>query len=266
VSINGWYPRLRADGVVASGNAGIWISPPAGEPYQVSPVGTSPIWAAITLVYNRNDHTTQVGNTVLPRAYNEYVGSDSGNWAGFVAVGTGRVDRYNGPNLIASLAGVCAPRFLGPQFGYLQPFQPGADNRRALIIEGQTRAEDVILDWQADRGGRFYVYTVATGTYTRRIMDHKGNDCTIRTQADETPLVAFLGLDDLPWILSGTTNSGTFVRMIYSAFGYVIPGELFYPDARIVGDRLKVVGSTSNGTPRVEWIDFSAPKVDLRLV
>ena len=272
--MNGWFPKLRADGVIASGNAGIWRTPLVGTAAQLSPVGTGPVWASSALVYNRNDNTTQVGNggadggwgAVLPIAFNDYVGSDIGQWAGFLSVGTGEIHRYKGPTLMDAISGACAPRFYGGAFGYLQPFQPGPGNQRQLIVDGILRASGVIIDWTADRGGRFFVYTRATGTYTKAIIDSKGNDCTIRRQADESPLVAFFGPGDLPWIVSVTPESGTFVRMIYSAGGYVIQGDLYYPDARMMGDRLHVVGSLGNGTPREIWIDFTAPTVDLREV
>lgn len=266
--MNGWFPKLRNDGVIASGNAGIWLTSLAGEPSQVSPVGIGPIWCGQQLVYNRNDGTTQVGvDKVLPIAYNDYIGCDCGQWAGFKAVGLGQVDRYNGSSLTASLPMCCAPRFYGLSFGYLTPYQPPPTNIRTLLVDGVPRASGVIIDWVADRCGGSYLYVVAVGTYGKDIYDNKGNNVTIRSQKDEAPIVNFTNpADGLPWMLSGTTDSGTFVRMIYSAGGYVIPGELFFPDARIIGSRLHVVGSLANGQPRDVWIDFSAPMVDLRKV
>lgn len=275
MSVNGWFPKLRADGVIASGNAGIWVTPLTGPPVQVSPVGIAPFWAGQTLCYNLNNNTTQIGtfDKPLQRAYNDYASSDDGQWAGFVA-GTGRVDRYRlvngfyikGASLVGSVIGASAPRFYGSSFGYLFPYQPGADNQRTLFIDGVAKAHGVLLDWVADRTGQCYLYVTATGTYTKRIFDQEFNDITIRSQQDETPIAAFIAPDGLPWILSGTTNAGTFVRYLYSAAGYVIQGELFYPDCRVLGDRLRVVGSSSAGEPRTEWIDFTSPMQDLRLV
>ncbi len=261
---NGWFPKLRADGSAASGNKGIWFVPAGGTPRQVDSVGIGPILAGQTLVYNRNNNTTQVGTAIIPVAYNDYVGSDIGQWAGFTGGPVGQIVRYNGTQPIGvPIIGACAPRFFGGSFGYLTPYQA---TQRVLVVDGVQRASGIIIDWVADRGGSGFTYVTATGTYTKNIFDDKGNNITIRPQQDEVPIVMFLGPDGYPWMLSGTTNSGTFVRMIYSAFGYVIPGELYNPDARIIGDRLHVVGSLSNGAPRDVWIDFTAPKVDLRLV
>jgi len=263
--VNAWFPKLRTDGTIASGNAGIWISPVNGLPRQVSTVGTSPIWSADTIIYNRNDGTTQVGDAVLPAAFNGMVGCDCGQWAGFLATGSGEIRRYQGLSQIATATATCAPKFFGFSFGWLAPYQTGPDYQRTLTISGRVRASGEILDWFPDRSGAFYVYVAATGTYSRAIWDDKGNNVTIRSQADETPILCFAGPDGLPWILSNAPTAGTFVRMIYSAFGYVIPGDLYYPDARLIGDRLRVVGSWSDGSPRFDvWVDFTAPKVDLR--
>lgn len=270
---NGWFPKLRADGVIASGNAGIWRTPLVGSPVPVSPVGTSPVWAGQSLVYNRNNNTTQVGAAVLPAAYNRYVGCDCGGWAGAVEAGAGSVQRYMGTTPIgAPILAACWPGFYGCDFGYLQPYQTGTDFQRNLIIAGTRVATSAIMGWFPDRGGAAFTYVFWPGgdSHARRIMGYDRalgfNDVTIRTQQDETPIVTFLGLDGEPWILSNSPAAGTFVRMIYSAFGYVIPGDLYYPDCRIIGDWLHVVGSLSDGTPRDVLIDFTAPKVDLRLL
>jgi hypothetical protein len=273
---NAWFSKLRADGVIASGNSGIYLTHLDNTDSQESPVGIGPIWAGRTLVYNRNDNTTQIGKlNTITRAYNDYVGSDCGEWAGFDSRGVGKVDRWgldvsNEPMafLLDSIFGVCAPRFLGGLFGYLSPYQSDPDgNIRSLIIDRTVCATGIITDWVADKTGGFFLYVVANGTYTRRIYTQKHQDVTIRVQQDEVPLVAFIGPDGYPWMMSGTTNSGTFVRMIYAAFGYRIEDDLFNPDCRMIDKQLRVVGSDSRGLPRYNiWIDFNSPLIDLRLV
>jgi hypothetical protein len=262
MSIDGWFPRLRNDGVLASGSKGIWITPLDGPPALISTVGLRPVWAAQALVYSRDNGTSQVGVETVPTAYNEYTGSDFGQWAGFYQVGLGRVDLWNNRTLVRQIPGACAPRFVGAALGYLTPY---AANTRSLVIDGIARTTAVIVEWCADRGGAAYAYTIANGVSTRRIFDSKGNDCTIRAQQDETAIVMFIGLDGHPWIVSWTPAM-TFVRMIYSAFGYVFPGDFLNADARMIGARAHVVGSLTNGEPRSAWIDFSVPMVDLRKV
>lgn len=260
--MNGWYPALRNDGVIASGDSGIWITPLSGEPKQVSGVGGRPVWCGQQLVYNRNDNTTQYGpSTVLPIAYNEYVGCDGGQFAGFLS--TGVVHRYLWPHLTPATNVLgCAPRFYGCSFGYLTPYQ---STTRTLMIDGAPVKTAIIIDWCADRCGGSYLYTVGEGTYGKRIFDNKGNDVSIRSQLDEMPIANFTGIDGLPWMLSNVPSAGTFVRMIYSAWGYLITGDLYYPDARIIGDRLRVVASDAHGAPRNLWVEFSdANRVDLR--
>ncbi len=66
--------------------------------------------------------------------------------------------------------------------------------------------------------------------------------------------------------MTGTPDVGTLVYPAFDHFGYQITGDLYYPDARMTDGRLRVVGSLNNGALREVWIDFTAPRVDLRLV
>lgn len=263
--MNGWFPRIRFDGTIASGNAGIWISPFDGSsPFQASSVGLMPVWAGIALVFNRNDGTSCVGGVDIPAAYNAYQGSDVALWAGAISAGAGRVDVYENATLTRSIPAACCPRFGGAQLAYLTPFQPTTGNIRSLVIDDVVAHSDAILDVQLEVTGAFYVYLTATGTYTRQIKDASGVPVDILPE--EFPIVAFLGPGDVPWMVTGTPTSGTFVRPVYSPFGYRITGDLYFPDARMQGAQLRVVGSGSDGAPRSVLIDFNAPRLDLRLV
>jgi hypothetical protein len=224
------------------------------------------------MVYNRRDGTTQIG-TLPPLAveYNEYLGSDTGQWAGTVQDAVGRVDRYalniantSQVRLVESIPAACVPQFYGASFGYLTPYQ-APNNVRTLIVGGVPKITDTLTTWAADRAGGCYVYTVARGTRERRIFDQRGNDCTIRTQQDETPWLVFVGPNGLPWIVSWTPTH-TFVRMIYSASGFAFTGDFLNADCRVIGARAHLVGSLTDGTLREAWIDFNAPMVDLRKV
>lgn len=299
MSVNGWWSSLRADGTIASGNEsggpdtqGIWTRPPSlpGQPdppaVRVSTVGERPVWAGQTLVYNRNDGSTVVGASIFGEAFNEYLGSDFGQWVGFASVGNGTLYRFgvvteNTPaknvaaTFLQSIDSACKPQFFGTTLGYLKPFQ---NIQRQLFIGGTPVAHRIkltdgrimevgpkpITEWAADRTGAGFVYAVATGQYTKNIIDNFGNNCTIRPAQDETPLVCFIGPDGLPHMLS-QTQTGTLERMIYAQDGHFIPGILDVPDARVIGSQLRVVGS-DKGQPRNLWIDFAAPKVDLRMV
>lgn len=259
--MNGWFPKLDAAGRIASGNSGIWLTDAAGS-RQVSPVGTGPVWAGAALAFNRNDGTTDVGGAVVPTAYNDMVGADDGRWAGFVGVGAGRVDVYRGASLLGPpAAGICAPRFGGSRFAYLAPFQPDPSGQRNLVLDNAVVASGVIMDAQLSRGGEFYVYLTATGKYTRQVFDAGG---PVGIRDDEAPLVAFVGPGGEPWMLSGA-GEFAFVRPLRSPLGYLIEGDLYYPDARMLDGRLRVVASLRDGTPRFDtWIDFTAPRRDLR--
>lgn len=270
--MNGWFPRLRADGVIASGNTSIWLTDLDGVSREVAAVGGSPVWAAQTLVYNLRDGRTQAGSVVLPIEYSEYAGSDVGQFAGAVQDAVGRVDRYGIDTanttalvMLETIPAACYPRFCGKAFGYLMPYQADAQGHiRTLIVSDIIRHTDTIIDWCANPGGGCYLYTVARGTYARRIFDQRGNDVTIRAQQDETPHAVFIR-DGLPWMASWTPTH-TFVRMIYSAQGYVWEGDFLNADCRMIGSRAHLVGSTSQGQLREAWIDFNQPMVDLREV
>lgn len=257
--MNGWFPKFSVLATIASGNAGVFVRYVDGVEQQVSPVGIGPIWAGPMLVYNLNDeHHTQVGGERLAIAYNDYRGSVFSQWAGVVG---NRIDRYDGTTVIAQYAG-CNPRFGGPLFGYMTNC---ADVDKTLIIEGNLAAAGKLTTWAWERFGAFHVYQVSTGTYTYEI--HEPGHGVISIRIDETPIVVFMGPDGLPWMLSGTNSPGglTFVRHAsLDPMGYAIRGPLFNPDALMVGDRLAVAGSLSNGVPRYEWIDFSKPRTDLR--
>lgn len=260
--MNGWFPKFSALATIASGNAGIYVRYADGAERKMSDFGIGPVWAGPTLVYNWNDEVhTQVGGERLNIAYNDYRGSDIGEWAG---VRDGYIHRYRGTTLIQRIEGVhaCNPRFGGPLFGYMT----GCDNtEKQLLIEGAIAAIGALTTWAWERNGAFHVYQVSTGTYTYEI--HEPAHGVISIRPDETPIVVFIGPDGLPWMLSGTNAQAglTFVRHAsLDPMGYAIHGELFNPDAIMVAGKLRVAASLSNGAPRYETIDFTKPRIDLR--
>lgn len=248
--VNGWFPRIGASGRIASGNTSVWV-----DGVLVASEGGSPIWAGDTLVYNNRQGATVVGTSSVPMAYNEYRGSDDGRWAGFVG-NNGRVDVYSGVTMIRSIDGACAPRFAAGQFAYLRPYQ---SSNRELVFNDAVIASGPIMD--VVLGDGIAVWQIATSAYARALMTLNG---AVHVRTDETPIAVFVAPDGKPWIVSGTNNVGTLVRPLDSAFGYLVAGDFYYPDARMVGSRLRLVGSYSNGAPRFdEWIDFTATRTNL---
>lgn len=261
--MNGWFPKLRKDGVIASGSSEVWLTPLDRPSFLYSPVGGGPIWAHNTLIYNHRDgKTTQVGNSTVPEAYNDYRGSDTDSWAGFIAVGNGETVIYSDTVIVKRMLNVCAPRFGGTRFGYLDPYQPAADHLRSLILDDVLVARDIILDWIMDPDGKFCIYQTATSTYGRQIKDSTGKVVSINDS--EAPIALAIAPDGEPWLISAS-NQGVFVRPVYSYMGYRLTGELYYPDARIFDNQIHVVSSFGNGAPRfVDWINLTAPREDLR--
>lgn len=267
MSINAWYPKLRADGVIASGNVEIWITPLSGPSFRKSAMGGNPIWAGQTLVYNRNDGTTQVGPVVVSAAYNEYAGSNIGQWAGGT-LGAGRVDRYDGATLLEQIPGGCVPGFAGGLFGYLTPLQTAPDLLRTLVVGGIVRTQPAIIEtWVPDKSSREYVYVVVAPGKKKHIVDRLNRDITIRKQQDETPIVLFTGPEEYGTMMLSGIGGFVFARGIYAATGWLLPvtDEFYNSDARMVGDLLWAVGSTHDGQP--QFLRFAldpAKRMDVR--
>jgi len=261
--MNGWSPKLNASGDILSGNAGIWLTRD-GQSSQLSPIGVGPVWAGFAPIYNRNDGTTWVNGDILPFAYNYYSGSERNNWVG--GNGPGSIEAleiYSGLSMYERIPNAAVGKFGGPYFCYLTPYQSVT---KSLIRNGGTIATGPIVAYALSVDGAVLLYTTDHGG-VKQIWSDDNHDISIRT--DEVALNAFIGPGGQPWMFSGTNHSGSFVRPCLGpdrAFGYVIAGDLYYPDARMQGPGLRVVGSSDAGVLREVWIDFSVPRVDLRLV
>lgn len=257
MSVNGWFPKLRADGTIASGNAGIWLTDGTGS-RQVSTVGTSPFWLGDVLCFNRNDGTTQIGTAVVPHAYNAYFAFGD-RWTGFVANTTGRVDFYRGVTKTDDEDGICLAK-PAPDGGmvYVAPY---ADEAKTLVYNNvpifQGKVTNYVLSWTG-----LIAWQIATGTYTRQILNQSQ---ILSVRDDEDPILGFEFLGQT--YLVTQTQIGQLVYPLGSHFGYIRRGDLYYPDGRVFGTRLRLVGSTGTGEPLFDnWIDLTAPRVDLRTV
>lgn len=262
--MNGWFPKIRADGTIASGDTSVWITPPTGAPFIAAEVGGGPVWAGSVLVFNTRQHTTNVGGVIVAGDYNERQGAETeGWWAGATNASQGLVEIWQHTTLRQRLPTACAPRLGGDRVGYMVPFQPRAGGLRDLVIDGVIAHTDILITWAWARDGSVYVYTVGDGSvYGKIIKDHTGTAISLRP--DEVSLGVFLGPDDQPWMLSGTTV-GLFVRPLYDPMGYLLDG-VDIPDCRMLGGRLRVVGSVQGQPKFDQWVDFSQPRRDLREV
>lgn len=251
--MNGWFPKINRDGQIASGNKGIWL-----DGKQVSDYGTSPFWLGTTLCYNRNDNTTQIGEEILPIAYNEYYGSERDEWTGFA---NGHVDFYKGLVKTNEADGLTLAKYAGYgsvygfNLAYVAPYQ---SEDRTLVYNNIPIYQGKITNYQMSLNG-IIAWQVAISTYGRQILT-QGGSISIRT--DENPKIIFDYLGQ-SWIVS-QTNIGTIIYPFLSHYGYYISGDLYYLDARVLGNKLLVVGSDSAGNLLKRDIDFSLPRVDLR--
>ena len=253
--MNGWFPKINSLGEIASGNAGIWLTYPDGKSIKVSDHGTSPFWIGNKLCYNRNDGTTQVGEERIGIAYNNYYGSEQENWTGFIASGIGKVDFYTGSERNNSAEGICLAKYSGEHLVYVAPYQ---NEFRTLVYDNIAIFQGKVMDYVLSPAA-LIAWQIAISTYGRQILN-QGDVLSIRE--DETPRVAFEYLGQ-SWLMS-QTNIGTILYPFLNYYGYYLPGDLYYSDARILGNKLLVVGSDSSGRLLKHWIDFMQPRVNLK--
>jgi hypothetical protein len=255
--MNGWFPSLNVNNDIISGNNGIWVTPFQSLSTQISPAGTTPCWSGTVPVWNYNDGTTRYGSSHIAKAYNEYEGSSIDQFAGFTSDGT--FDVYNHGVFSVQVQG-CVPRF-SDVLGYLYPYQ---NSYRQLVVNGITIHEGVITNFVLL--DHWSVWVEYVGNVPQLYTSYDGTLTNITIEKSENPQFAFYSPDGTGWVVTNTSLGGgvVFVRPLIGYMGYVITGELFYPDGKMINNQLYVVGSSSNGTLRDGWIDFSQPRVDLR--
>jgi len=257
-----WHPKLDAYGNLLSGAASIWLTRD-GVSTRLAANGSGHCWAGFAPVWNTNANLTSFNGYGAYQGYTDYSGSDDFQWAGFDSTGNGRTDVFHNGNRAYSIDGACNLRFGGKRIAYLTPYHPDDSGNRHLIVNGQTHASGKLVTLALSHDGAVLVYSVATGTYTRVIYSEDGKPLNVRP--NETPLVTFLR-NGQPWLLTQTPDVGLLVYPAFDVMGYQIQGDMFNPDARMQGDRLRVVASSDAGVLREEWINFSAERKDLRLV
>ncbi len=255
--MNGWFPKLRADGTIASGNAGIWLTDSSGS-RQVSLIGTGPFWLGNLLCYNRNDGTTQIGDAIVPHAYNAYF-SHGDKWNGFLASAAGHVDFYTGTVKTGDADGLCLVKpTIDDGRVYVSPY---ADEARTLVYNNVPIFQGKVTNYVLSGTG-LIAWQIATGTYTRQILNQSQ---ILSVRDDEDPILGFEFLGQT--YLVTQTQIGQLVYPLGSHFGYIRRGDLYYPDGAVFGNRLRLVGSSGSGDPLFDnWIDLTAPRVDLRKV
>lgn len=255
--MSAWFPRISARGDVASGDTHVFVN---GEPR--SP-GHHPVWIGDRLVHSMpdGDDRTFAGGGYVPGAYGALTGSDDDRWFGFSTLGDGRLDLYQGSHLVRSFLGATCGRLAPGRFAYLTPYQsvPPA-YERTLFVNDAPLYRGAILDVVLSEHD--CVVQLATSTYGRSLRRAE-DDARVSVRDDEIPIATFRH-HGIPWVVATVQPTGTIVHPFGDPLGYLIEGDLYFPDARLFDDRLLVVGSTARGEPLFDnWIDFSAPRVDL---
>ncbi len=257
-SVNGWFPKINSSGVIASGNKGIWLTHPDGKIEQVSLIGTNPFWLNDKLCYNRNDGSTQIGDDIIPLAYNVYFSSDE-YWTGFLGTKEGHVDFYKNTTKIGDNNGLCLAKYSGANLCYVAPYDK---EDRTLVYNNLPIFQGKITNYVMSPGSGLIAWQIATSTYGRQILNQS---FIISIRTDEDPIFAFDYLGQT--YLVTQTQIGQLIYPIGSHFGYHRPGDLYYPDGKVIDNKLRLVGSDGYGNPLFDnYIDLLSPRQDLRLL
>lgn len=249
--VNGWFPRINAAGDIASGDTEVWISNVRGGARLIG-IGGGPKWLTpTTVLYGSGEHTVEwpSGKVLGPR-YNATETNGEGRWAGFVAMGDGWVDVYQGAVLERTIPKATKPKWFGDTLAYLTPYQSTA---RSLIVGEEVVLKDLpIMDFD----GPPVVATIATGMYTRVLHG------TPTLYPDEGDVLVRSG-----WVLGwSNTVGGLLLRRVGTTKGFtIIGGTRYYPDFVVTDNLLTLVSSSGAGVLQIDPpIDLTAPMVDLR--
>lgn len=254
--MNGWFPKINAQENILSGNDGIWLTPKGMLPFQISPVGTSPFWLDELICYNRNDGTTQIGDSVIPKAYNEYYSFGS-KWTGWLS--NGHVDFYEGTKLVNQADGLyMAKDGFNNSIVYIAPYQ---FENRTLVYNNEAIFQGKVLKYVLSESG-LISWQIATSTYDRQILNQS---FIISIRKDEDPIFSFDFLGQTYIVTQA--QIGQLIYPLGSHFGYFRPSKLYYPDGLVVDNKLRLVGSDARGNPLFDnYIDLLSPRQDLRLL
>lgn len=257
--MNSWFPKINSSGQIISGNNGIWLTDDSSSK-QISLVGTNPFWLNNKVIcYNRNDGTTQINNSVVSKAYNEYYSSGFDQWTGFTANHTGEVDFYQGIVKTNNAPGICLAKYSGDNLCYVAPYN---NEQRTLVYNNIPIFQGKIINYVLSLSG-LIAWEIATGTYTRQILNQSQ---IISIRNDEYPILGFDFLGQT-YLVTQAGSIGQFIYPIGSHFGYCRKGDLYYPDGKVFNNKLRLVGSNAAGEPSFDnWIDLLSPRVDLRLL
>ncbi len=249
--MNGWFPRINSRGDIASGNTETWITYADGTQKLVVPAGGGPVWLTQdSFVFNNGTGQQLWPSGEVTQGYNAVSSDEQGNWAGYLAVGPGRLDVYQGATLIQQINAAGAPRLKPGVLAYITPVQ---SEEHTIVVNGKPVFTGRVVDYMLSEP---VVPMVATGTYTRAYVGAE-----VIQPTEGAPV-----LSD-GWVCSNAGNrEGLYVRPLDSTTGYFLPGEWFYSDFRKIGDTLIVAASTSNGQLKVKKINVNEPRRDLKAI
>lgn len=264
IGLNGWFPAISLDGDILSGNAAITQTRLEGRRIAIAARGTHAIFAGRAPVWNDYIGGSVVNGQRLDRAYDDYRGSDDGHWAGATNSGQGQVDTYwNGQRQREIPLATC-PRWGTGKFVYLTPFQDGA--HRSLMVNGAVQQQGPITNCALSPDGRVLVYQTNYAQIWAEDKAPIAPNHPLNVWHQEDPVAAFLDPTGWPWVVTITPDAGTLIHPILGDLqymGYRLLGDLHGCTARMIEGKLLVVGADA-GWLRTEWIDFAAPRTDLR--
>lgn len=267
----GWFPRISETGMIACGNVTVGVLLTDGRWVEVGP-GNTPLWCgSARLVWNHEKLTcfaSIVEGTVSDRfvldtgGFNAMSAAENGLWYGFRPPSNVTMGDRDGVKRDWSGIGLVALSPDGTQTAYID--RPQA-NIKTLYLNNRAVVEAEVLEYALSNG--HLVWIEATGTYTRRVRavsvaaPQTIIECSVRAWEGAARIV---DTPRGPWVVTGAQEGGLLVRPAGSSQGVLVPGEWYFPDARMLNGQIVLVGSDARGDARRADVPLSSSRMDLR--
>jgi hypothetical protein len=264
---NGWFPHFSVSGKIASGETsggGIYV-----EGQRIAVTGWRPRWIDdVRVAFNAGNQQHGIWNgatveyvtpgfSVTPGGGGKYVGwAQAPPFEAFLNGNTSIGVNVGEPWVSRRGDYVFPTDFRGEAHAIILNGREIVPARRHLV---DPRTEDGLVVWSEYRSihGR-QTYGWRGGAIEDLGLFDPVGDADIHNEFSPIPLMTPRG----PFVFHGT-HWGAVVRPWGSRLGYVLVGELYFPDAICLGDRVFLVGSNAGGAPVLKSIGLDEAMVDV---
>lgn len=262
-----WFPRLNRFGEVISGNGTLLL-----DGHDLGRPGYSPCWqddnhviaaspftgGTATIVNVRTGTVDELPWVFAGRAGNAPgVSAGQGSWCGW----SDAIGLVTNDVVLDSLAASGSIDRMTGTLGYLTPYQ--SDTRR-VVIDGFTvrqsapadnlRLADGAATWMEWMNGRWKLWGR---------LGHDQPKPLGPLPLDEPEFLSVPVICDGQYWVVLQTAVGLVVFPWGDTDGYILEGEVQFPDAIWVDGKIRIVATLSNGTPVQHNISLAGPRTDL---